>query len=61
MRTMFTVHPYAAPRSQLTTWWVRDARDPKWPIGPYQTREQAEIIARGANASVEYLSPRGDA
>ena len=38
----FKVHSGQASSRSPVTWWVRDSQDPKWPIGPHQTRENAE-------------------
>ena len=38
----FRVHPGQTSSRAKTTFWVRDRLDPKWPVGPYSTRELAE-------------------
>jgi hypothetical protein len=40
----FRVHPGQTSNRAKTTFWVRDRLDPKWPDGPYATREQAEAV-----------------
>lgn len=40
----FRVHSGQTSSRAKTTFWVRDRLDPKWPDGPYATREQAEVI-----------------
>lgn len=47
----FKVHSGQANSRSPVTWWVRDSREPKWPLGPYLTRDDAAGQCAAMNAS----------
>jgi len=47
----FKVHSGQVSSRSPVTWWVRDSKDPKWPLGPYPTREDAAGQCSAMNAS----------
>lgn len=53
MRNRFKVHSGKTSSRAKLTYWVRDSLAPRWPEGPFATREQADVVCEAKNTAPE--------